>query len=230
MAGDAAHMHSPDGRAGMNAGLQDAYNLAWKLALVVKGQRRRRTARHLRGEERIPVAQAPAVSTTDRAFQLVVTDSRHRRVAADCKVARARIAALVDAAGSRIQRVRHFASCRRRSGIRYPDSALPSSQSSEGLPDGAPRAGDRFPWLRLKFQSGRPGRGLVAEARRHALQPDRGRAAGAEGLCRDRRAHEHVQCCRRSGERCRADARANSSLRVLSGAPGRLRRSVRNAR
>ena len=36
--GDAAHIHSPVGAQGMNTGLQDAYNLAWKLALVVKGR------------------------------------------------------------------------------------------------------------------------------------------------------------------------------------------------
>src|SRR6266851_2291609 len=36
--GDAAHVHSPAGGQGMNTGLQDAYNLAWKLALVVKGR------------------------------------------------------------------------------------------------------------------------------------------------------------------------------------------------
>lgn len=38
LAGDAAHTHAPVGGQGMNTGLQDAYNLAWKLALVVKGQ------------------------------------------------------------------------------------------------------------------------------------------------------------------------------------------------
>lgn len=36
--GDAAHIHSPAGGQGMNTGMQDAYNLAWKLALVVKNQ------------------------------------------------------------------------------------------------------------------------------------------------------------------------------------------------
>ncbi|KTD35098.1 FAD dependent oxidoreductase [Legionella nautarum] len=36
-AGDAAHVHSPMGGQGMNTGLQDIYNLAWKLALVHKG-------------------------------------------------------------------------------------------------------------------------------------------------------------------------------------------------
>jgi 2-polyprenyl-6-methoxyphenol hydroxylase-like FAD-dependent oxidoreductase len=34
LAGDAAHIHSPTGGQGMNLGIQDAYNLAWKLALV----------------------------------------------------------------------------------------------------------------------------------------------------------------------------------------------------
>lgn len=36
-AGDAAHVHSPAGGQGMNTGIQDAYNLAWKLALVISG-------------------------------------------------------------------------------------------------------------------------------------------------------------------------------------------------
>jgi 2-polyprenyl-6-methoxyphenol hydroxylase-like FAD-dependent oxidoreductase len=37
LAGDAAHIHSPAGGQGMNTGIQDAFNLAWKLALVVRG-------------------------------------------------------------------------------------------------------------------------------------------------------------------------------------------------
>jgi hypothetical protein len=38
LAGDAAHVHSPAGAQGMNTGIQDAANLAWKLALVVQGR------------------------------------------------------------------------------------------------------------------------------------------------------------------------------------------------
>ena len=36
--GDAAHVHSPAGGQGMNTGMQDAFNLAWKLALVCRGE------------------------------------------------------------------------------------------------------------------------------------------------------------------------------------------------
>ncbi|GJD48645.1 6-methylpretetramide 4-monooxygenase [Methylobacterium crusticola] len=38
LAGDAAHIHSPAGGQGMNTGMQDAFNLAWKLALVARGR------------------------------------------------------------------------------------------------------------------------------------------------------------------------------------------------
>jgi pentachlorophenol monooxygenase len=38
IAGDAAHIHPPTGAQGMNTGIQDAHNLAWKLALALAGQ------------------------------------------------------------------------------------------------------------------------------------------------------------------------------------------------
>ena len=37
VAGDAAHIHSPAGGQGMNTGMQDVFNLAWKLSLVIRG-------------------------------------------------------------------------------------------------------------------------------------------------------------------------------------------------
>jgi 2-polyprenyl-6-methoxyphenol hydroxylase-like FAD-dependent oxidoreductase len=37
VAGDAAHIHPPTGAQGMNTGIQDAHNLAWKLALALSG-------------------------------------------------------------------------------------------------------------------------------------------------------------------------------------------------
>jgi FAD binding domain len=37
LSGDAAHVHSPAGGEGMNTGMQDAFNLAWKLGLAIHG-------------------------------------------------------------------------------------------------------------------------------------------------------------------------------------------------
>ncbi|MEO8402839.1 MAG: FAD-dependent monooxygenase, partial [Gammaproteobacteria bacterium] len=41
-AGDSAHIHSPVGGQGMNTGMQDTFNLAWKLALVINGKSKSR--------------------------------------------------------------------------------------------------------------------------------------------------------------------------------------------
>ncbi len=38
LAGDSAHIHTPAGAQGMNTGIQDGYNLAWKLAFVLRGK------------------------------------------------------------------------------------------------------------------------------------------------------------------------------------------------
>jgi 2-polyprenyl-6-methoxyphenol hydroxylase-like FAD-dependent oxidoreductase len=48
LAGDAAHVHSPAGAQGMNTGIQDAANLAWKLAHVLDGADLVDTAGHAR--------------------------------------------------------------------------------------------------------------------------------------------------------------------------------------
>jgi 2-polyprenyl-6-methoxyphenol hydroxylase-like FAD-dependent oxidoreductase len=54
IAGDAAHIHSPAGGQGMNTGIQDAYNLGWKLAAVIAGADA--TLLDTYEEERLPVA------------------------------------------------------------------------------------------------------------------------------------------------------------------------------
>src|SRR5436190_10286112 len=71
--GDAAHIHSPVGAQGMNTGLQDAYNLGWKLALVAQG-RADATLLDSYEAERVPVARR-LLDTTDRGFRLVVSDN-----------------------------------------------------------------------------------------------------------------------------------------------------------
>lgn len=55
LAGDAAHIHSPAGGQGLNTGVQDAYNLGWKLAAALRDPRAERLL-DTYTEERLPVA------------------------------------------------------------------------------------------------------------------------------------------------------------------------------
>jgi 2-polyprenyl-6-methoxyphenol hydroxylase-like FAD-dependent oxidoreductase len=57
LAGDAAHIHSPSGGQGMNTGMQDAWNLAWKLALVQSGRGRPSPLLESYGQERGTVGE-----------------------------------------------------------------------------------------------------------------------------------------------------------------------------
>ncbi|WJH32943.1 FAD-dependent monooxygenase [Paenibacillus sp. CC-CFT747] len=70
LAGDAGHIHSPAGGQGMNTGIGDAVNLAWKLAAVLQGKAQPSLLETYEAE-RLPFART-LVATTDRAFQLIV--------------------------------------------------------------------------------------------------------------------------------------------------------------
>ncbi|MEU6714976.1 FAD-dependent monooxygenase [Nonomuraea sp. NPDC046802] len=63
LAGDAAHSHSPVGGQGMNTGMQDAYNLGWKLALVVTGRAEESLLDSYEAERR-PVVKAVVEATS----------------------------------------------------------------------------------------------------------------------------------------------------------------------
>ncbi|MBV4465049.1 2-polyprenyl-6-methoxyphenol hydroxylase-like FAD-dependent oxidoreductase [Pseudomonas sp. F-14 TE3623] len=70
--GDAAHVHSPAGGQGMNTGIGDAINLAWKLATVLSGGA---SAKLLDSYETERIAFARRlVATTDRVFSFVTAD------------------------------------------------------------------------------------------------------------------------------------------------------------
>src|SRR6185295_11071856 len=71
LTGDAAHVHSPVGGQGMNTGLQDAHNLAFKLADVLQGRAGDAWLDRYEAERR-PVAQK-LVATTDRLFGFVTS-------------------------------------------------------------------------------------------------------------------------------------------------------------
>ena len=71
LAGDSAHIHTPAGAQGMNTGIQDGYNLAWKLALVLRGDAGLNILESY-NQERLANA-ADLLKTTDRFFNLVAS-------------------------------------------------------------------------------------------------------------------------------------------------------------
>ncbi|MBF2028281.1 MAG: FAD-dependent monooxygenase [Oscillatoriales cyanobacterium C42_A2020_001] len=74
LAGDAAHIHSPFGGQGMNTGIQDAYNLAWKLALVLQGKARESLLNTYQ-EERLPIARYVLQGSQTTTQGLIVTQN-----------------------------------------------------------------------------------------------------------------------------------------------------------
>lgn len=71
LVGDSAHIHSPAGGQGMNTGLQDAHNLAWKMAYVLKGFANEKLL-DTYNEERMPFAKW-VLGFTDRGFTVLAS-------------------------------------------------------------------------------------------------------------------------------------------------------------
>ncbi|MEU4395359.1 FAD-dependent oxidoreductase [Kribbella sp. NPDC023855] len=74
IAGDAAHIHSPFGAFGMNTGIQDAYNLGWKLAYVLQGKASEELLDTYE-TERLPVGRA-ILDESDRRFAAATAPPR----------------------------------------------------------------------------------------------------------------------------------------------------------
>jgi 2-polyprenyl-6-methoxyphenol hydroxylase-like FAD-dependent oxidoreductase len=141
IAGDAGHIHTPAGGQGMNTGIQDAYNLAWKLACVIRGEagdlllqtydsERTGNAKHL-------------LRTTDRMFDIMSGAKPLWRVL------RGVVFALILRIVSKSNRVRkRIFPLLGQIGIAYPDSLL-SVKSAIGTV----KAGDRMPYF--TFANGR---------------------------------------------------------------------------
>ncbi len=132
--GDAAHVHSPVGAQGMNTGIGDAVNLAWKLADVIQ---RRADSRLLDTyeSERIRFAKR-LVATTDRVFELATHRSRVAAFLRTRAIPRL-IALLFPIAALRRWLFRTVSQI----AIEYHESPL-----SEGRA-GTIRGGDRLPWV-----------------------------------------------------------------------------------
>jgi 2-polyprenyl-6-methoxyphenol hydroxylase-like FAD-dependent oxidoreductase len=135
LVGDAAHIHSPVGAQGMNTGIGDAVNLAWKFAAVVGG-RAPDSLLDTYETERIGFARR-LVGTTDRVFTVVVRQgplAEQVRTAAFPRVA----PLLLRLHALRVWVFRAVSQI----GVNYRDSPL-----SEGAA-GPLRGGDRLPWAR----------------------------------------------------------------------------------
>jgi len=132
--GDAAHIHSPVGGQGMNTGIGDAVNLAWKFAAVLKGN----------GDDRLLATYEPEriafarrlVATTDRVFTLV---TKRGLVA---RLVRTRLVPLLAPLLFRLPRVRRFLfRTVSQIGVNYRNSPLSVGAA------GTVRGGDRLPWI-----------------------------------------------------------------------------------
>jgi 2-polyprenyl-6-methoxyphenol hydroxylase-like FAD-dependent oxidoreductase len=136
LSGDAAHIHSPAGGQGMNTGIGDAINLAWKLAAVVKG-RAPDTLLDSYEAERIGFARR-LVATTDRAFTLATSQGRL------AGFVRTRLAPIVMPALFSVKAVRRFA-FRTVSQTMINYRGGPLSRGTAGSVQG----GDRLPWVAI---------------------------------------------------------------------------------
>ncbi len=140
--GDAAHIHSPVGGQGMNTGIGDAINLAWKLAAVVRGAADA-TLLDSYEPERIGFARR-LVATTDRAFVVVTRDGPIARFIRLYVVPSVLPAAFALRAFRRLL----FRTISQ-TAINYRHSSL-----AEGAA-GHVKGGDRLPWIALDPLSGR---------------------------------------------------------------------------
>jgi 2-polyprenyl-6-methoxyphenol hydroxylase-like FAD-dependent oxidoreductase len=141
LVGDAAHIHSPVGGQGMNTGIGDAVNLAWKLAAVIRGHADEKVLETYQ-PERLAFAKR-LVATTDRVFTFATRDGFLAR--------RVRLNAV-----PRIvpELMKHPAV--RRFMFRTVSQTMlhyRGSELSEGKA-GSVRGGDRLPWVRPENGAG----------------------------------------------------------------------------
>jgi 2-polyprenyl-6-methoxyphenol hydroxylase-like FAD-dependent oxidoreductase len=143
LAGDAAHVHSPIGGQGMNTGIQDAYNLAWKLALVINGAPEKLLDSY--EAERLPIGHR-VLQQTDVNHRLRVSGS----VLADIMMDRVvfpllRVPAILDVVGDFV--------LKRGSQLDVNYRASSLSEHAASFRKG-PKAGDRAPDGQLLAPSG----------------------------------------------------------------------------
>ena len=134
--GDAAHIHSPVGGQGMNTGIGDAVNLAWKLAAALKEPLSSALLDSYE-PERIAFARR-LVATTDRAFTAVISSGPFARFV------RTKVIPAVAPALFRLLAMRRLAfRTVSQISVNYRESPLSRGEA------GKLRGGDRLPWVRI---------------------------------------------------------------------------------
>jgi 2-polyprenyl-6-methoxyphenol hydroxylase-like FAD-dependent oxidoreductase len=132
--GDAAHVHSPVGGQGMNTGIGDAINLAWKLAAVLHA-RASPSLLDSYEPERIAFARR-LVATTDQVFTAITSPGTIARVL------RLRIVPTLLSLAARFAALRGFVfRTVSQISLNYRQSSLSQGRS------GAVHGGDRLPWV-----------------------------------------------------------------------------------
>jgi len=141
--GDAAHVHSPVGGQGMNTGIGDAINLAWKLAAVLKGEAGAAILDTYE-PERIAFARR-LVETTDRGFTIVTRQGRLARLV------RTRLVPAIAPAVFRIPAMRRlFFRTVSQINVSYHDSALSEGKTGvKGWWSGVVRRGIAGYWYMI---------------------------------------------------------------------------------
>ncbi len=141
LAGDSAHVHTPAGAQGMNTGIQDGYNLAWKIALVLNAKASERILETY-NEERLENAEN-LLKTTDRLFSFVTSPDVF------LSYFRTRVFPYIAGAAFNLDAVKKFVFPRiSQIGISYRHSSL--SDTQENFPV---KAGDRMPYFTVEGAS-----------------------------------------------------------------------------
>lgn len=213
LVGDAAHIHSPVGGQGMNTGIGDAINLAWKLAAVLRHGAPDSLLDSYEAERRAFALRL--VETTDRMFTFITADGSF------ADFVRTRIAPLFASVAYRVDAVREYMfRMVSQAMISYRDGPIAEGQAGEV------HGGDRLPWVReadnygplseITWQAhvyGRPGGALATwcAVRGIALhQFDYGPPQEAAGLVRDAayllRPDSYVACVAPEGDAATLDA------------------------
>jgi 2-polyprenyl-6-methoxyphenol hydroxylase-like FAD-dependent oxidoreductase len=137
LAGDAAHIHSPAGGQGMNTGMADAHNLAWKLALVANGAPEALLDTY--GQERVPVT-SEVLRLTDKMIGLATMRHPVKRAARNAILPMAtRLPAVQKMAARRLSQM----------SLSYPPSPVVRPGTGRG-----PRPGERMPDLEVRTDAG----------------------------------------------------------------------------